>query len=96
MNIIDLRNSLQESSTIKRIAERRGNPHEFGTPEWLEYLTQNGLECPTHDRRKPVERRGHEHRQAESENPPEKPYKRILLTAAEKKLIEDLYLTDLD
>ena len=96
MNIIDLRDSLQESSRAKRIAERRGNPYAFGTPEWFEYLMQNGLECPTHDRRDPEDRRSRDRRQTETEKPPEKPYTRILLTSAEKKLIEDLYLTDLD
>lgn len=96
MNIIDLRKNLHESAAGQRIADRRRNPYAFGTQEWLDYNRRNGYQCPTHDRRK-IKRRACDkaaENGAHSDTP--KPYVRILLTPAEKKLLEDLYLTDLD
>ncbi len=96
MNIIDLRKTLQASSTNQRLSDRRKNPYEYGSPEWLDYINKNGLECPTHDRRKANRRVTDRRQSAESPDTPEKPYQRIFLTPAEKKLLMDLYLGDLE
>lgn len=97
MNIIDLRENLTPFPSDNRASDRRKNPHPFGSPEWFEYIRANGLECPTHDRRqgprRASDRRLHTQEGAERR---ENPYRRILLTAAEKKLLADMYLTDLD
>ena len=96
MNIIDLRKNLRESPTGQRISDRRKNPYAFGTQEWLDYIEQNGLERPEFDRRK-MNRRASDNNQQNLDHPPAgKSYVRILLTPAEKKLLEDLYLSDLD
>ena len=102
MNIIDLRKSLRRSPTNQRKEDRRKVPYEFGSPEWLEYMKNNNLDCPKFDRRK-GERRNEkrklpDRRQQQPAEPifSEKKYARIFLTPAEKKLIEDLYLNDLD
>jgi hypothetical protein len=102
MNIIDLRKSLRRSSVTQRKEDRRKVPYEFGSPEWLEYITKNNLDCPKFDRRKGErrndKRRLPDRRQQLTEEPirSEKKYARIFLTPAERKLIEDLYLNDLE
>jgi hypothetical protein len=108
MNIIDLREGPRRSVTTRRIAERRLDErrkvvHEFGSSEWLKYINDNQLDCPTIDRRK-SERRTEKRQVSErrgEQNPAkpvnsEKKYTRIFLTPAEKKLLEDLYLGDLE
>lgn len=102
MNIIDLRKSLRRSSLTQRVSDRRKIPYVFGSPEWLEYLKKNNLESPKFNRRK-AERRNDKRRipdrrqQFNNESiRSEKKYARIFLTRAERKLIEDLYLNDLD
>ena len=102
MNIIDLRTSLRRSSTTQRIADRRKVPYEFGSPEWLEYIKNNHVDCPKFNRRNaerridkrqlPDRRQQHDAEPIHSENK----YARIFLTPAERKLIEDLYLNDLE
>ncbi|MFZ2451202.1 MAG: hypothetical protein WAW36_11845 [Methylovulum miyakonense] len=94
MNIIDLRKNLFTSPANQRTGDRRKNPHPFGSQEWRDYLYKNGLEPPTFDRRKTIRRASDQQAQAEIE-PSERPYARILLTPAEKKLLVDMYLTDL-
>jgi len=102
MNIIDLRKSLRRSSITQRIADRRKIPYTFGSPEWLEYLKNNNVDSPKFNRRK-ADRRSdmrrlpdrRQHLNAESILS-EKKYARIFLTRAERKLIEDLYLNDLE
>jgi hypothetical protein len=68
----------------------------------LEHLKKNNLDCPESDRRK-AERRNDkrrlpDRRQQQPTEPirSEKKYARIFLTPAERKLIEDLYLNDLE
>ena len=102
MNIIDLRKSLRRSSVTQRKEDRRKVPYAFGTPEWLEHLKKNNLDCPKSDRRK-AERRNDKRRlpdrrqqQPTEQIRSEKKYARIFLTPAERKLIEDLYLNDLE
>jgi hypothetical protein len=102
MNIIDLRKSLRRSSITQRIADRRKVPYEFGSPEWLEYIKNNHVDCPKYNRRKADrrtdKRRLPDRRQHYNAEPirSEKKYARIFLTPAERKLIEDLYLNDLE
>ena len=102
MNIIDLRKSLRRSSITQRIADRRKVPYEFGSPEWLKYLTNNHVDCPRFNRRmadrRSDKRRLPDRRQQHTAEPirSEKKYARIFLTPAERKLIEDLYLNDVE
>jgi len=102
MNIIDLRESLRRSSITQRIADRRKVPYEFGSPEWLEYIKNNHVDCPAFDRRNADRRndmrRLPDRREQHVAEPihSEKGYARIFLTPAERKLIEDLYLNDLE
>ena len=102
MNIIDLRKSLRRSAVTQRREDRRKVPYKFGTREWLEHISDNNLNCPKCDRRK-AERRNEkrklpDRRQQQSTDTirSEKKYARIFLTPAERKLIEDLYLNDLE
>jgi hypothetical protein len=95
MNIIDLRKNLRDSNINQRTADRRQNPYPFGSPEWHEYIIKNGLERPSHDRRT-ILRRASDLRSVSETTRRERPYKRILLTPAEKKLLEDMYLSDLE
>ena len=104
MNIINLRRNLRRLSKTRRIADRRIVPYEFGTPEWEEHIKAHYLAWPKTDRRK-QERRVNERRVPDRRSshvqPPEhsrfeKKYARILLTPEERKLIEDMYLKDMD
>ena len=101
MNIIELRKNLRRSSVTQRITDRRKVPYEFGSPEWLEYIKKNHLDRPKYNRRKADrrsdKRRLPDRRQQLSEAVrSEQKYARIFLTPAERKLLEDLYLSDLD
>ena len=101
MNIINLRKSPRRASTTQRIAERRKVANAFGSPEWVKYTKNNNVDCPKFNRRK-AERRTErrrlpDRREQYAEEPihSKSDYARIFLTSAERKLIEDLYLTDL-
>ena len=96
MNIIDLRTSLEHSSTLKRISDRRQVPYTFGSPEWLEYMQKNNLPCPKEDRRKGARRSADLGEQPVESSHANNPYHRIVLSPAERTLLEDLYLMDLD
>lgn len=104
MNIINLRKNLRRSSKTRRISDRRVAPYEFGTPEWEEYIKKNYMAWPKTDRRQRERRvnerrvpdRRHNHAQPSERSQFERKYSRILLTPEERKLIEDLYLRDLD
>jgi len=96
MNIIDLRKNLRESVTGRLISDRRQNTYAFGTQEWLDYIKQHGLKLPTHDSRKINRRASDNNSQPIEAISAKKPYVRILLTPAEKKLLDDMYLSDLD
>jgi hypothetical protein len=101
MNIIELRKSLRRSSVTQRIADRRKVSYEFGSPEWREYIRINHIDCPTSNRRK-ADRRSDKRQlpdrrqQLAQPGRSENSYGRIFLTPAERKLLEDLYLSDLD
>ena len=102
MNIINLRKNLRRSTVTRRIADRRVVPYEFGSPEWIENIKKNYLAWPktnrrtmnrrSDDRRSPDRRSQHSSEQSRSE----RKYSRILLTSEERKLIEDLYLNDIE
>lgn len=101
MNIIELRKNLRRSSVTQRITDRRKVPYEFGSPEWIEYIKKNHLDRPKFNRRQADRRNDKrclsDRRQQHAESVrSEKKYARIFLTPAERKLLEDLYLSDLD
>lgn len=102
MNIINLRKNLRRSTVTRRISDRRIVPYEFGSPEWVENIKKNYLAWPKTNRRA-VERREDDRRspdrrdhQASERSRSEQKYSRILLTSEERKLIEDLYLSDIE
>jgi hypothetical protein len=96
MNVIDLRKRLLQSSTIgRRVFDRRKISYSFGSPEWLAFMQDNNLECPKEDRRKVIRR------EEDQEHPLEAldtktTQQRIFLTAGERRLLQDIYLTDFD
>ncbi len=98
MNIIEMREGQRRSTTQHKV-DRRKVSYEFGSPEWLEYIEKNNVDCPKFNRRQ-AERRAHktDRRQQHEAEPIRsgKKYKRVWLTPAEKKLIEDLYLNNLE
>jgi hypothetical protein len=102
MNIINLRKNLRRSTVTRRIADRRVVPYEFGSPEWIENIQKNYLAWPKTNRRT-TERRSDDRRspdrrdqQATEQSRTNQKYSRILLTSEERKLIEDLYLSDIE
>ncbi|MDD5460379.1 MAG: hypothetical protein PHG00_01910 [Methylococcales bacterium] len=101
MNIIELRKSLRRSSVTQRIADRRKVSYEFDSPEWWEYIRKNHIDCPMSNRRE-ADRRSDKRQlsdrrqQLAQTGHSENSYGRIFLTPAERKLLEDLYLSDLD
>jgi len=98
MNIIDLRRKLLQSATDRRVyADRRKVSYQFGSPEWLEYMKNNQLECPKKDRRKFIRREADRNPSLTADHAnSETSYRRIFLTAGERKLLQDIYLTDFD
>ncbi len=91
MNIIDLRNQLLETPGGEKTNDRRGNPYPYGTQAWHDCINKNGLQLPAFNRRDQDRRET-----TGQDDLPEQPYVRILLTPAEKKLLEDVYLSELD
>lgn len=95
MNIIDLRKKLLQSSTTGQVFDRRKISYQFGSPEWLAFMTDNNLDCPAEDRRKIIRRE--EDREPSNEVvQSEFTHKRLALTAGERRLLQDIYLTDFD
>ncbi|MFI3197644.1 MAG: hypothetical protein QX196_04895 [Methylococcaceae bacterium] len=86
MYIIDLRHSPRRSLTTKRIAERRKI-----TSEGLKTINNHPADCSKFNRRT-TERRTDRRRLPDRREK----YARIKFTQAEKKLIEDVYLVDLE
>lgn len=96
MNIIDLRKKLLQSSTIERkVFDRRKISYEFGSPEWLAFMQENNLECPTEDRRNMIRREEDKEQFVETPDS-DTNYQRIFLTAGERRLLQDIYLIDTD
>lgn len=102
MNLYDLRRNPRRSSMTRRMADRRKAPYPFGSPEWEENIKKHYLAWPKSNRRdenrRSTERRALERRQQQlsEQRRSEKKFSVILLTQEERKLIEDLYLSDLD
>lgn len=102
MNLYDFRRNPRRSSMTRRVDDRRKIPYPFGSPEWLKNIKNHYLAWPTSNRRdvsrRDNERRAPDRRQQELSEQvrSEKKYSPILLTQEERKLIEDLYMSDLD
>jgi hypothetical protein len=102
MNLYDLRRNPRRSSMTRRMADRRKIPYPFGSAEWEENIKKHYLAWPKSNRRdvnrRSTERRELERRQQQlsEQRRSEKKFSVILLTQEERKLIEDLYLSDLD
>jgi len=91
MYIIDLRHSPRRSLTTKRIAERRNITKEFSSSEGLKTINNHPADCSKFNRRT-TERRTDRRRLPDRREK----YARIKFTQAEKKLIEDVYMVDLE
>lgn len=76
------------------ITDLRKVPYEFGSPEWLDYMKRNNIDCPEFDRRKADKCKDDQQPLTEADSP-EKKQVRLLLTPEERKLIQDMYLNDL-
>lgn len=102
MNLYDLRRQPRRATATRRLADRRQISYPFGSAEWIENIKKYYLAWPKANRRdhsrRADERRVQERRlhQLSEQCRSEKKFSRILLTAEERKLIEDLYLSDLD
>ncbi len=102
MNLYDLRHQPRRSTATRRHADRRQIPYSFGSAKWIENIKKYYLAWPKTNRRtnsrRADERRAHERRlqQLSEQGRSEKKFSMILLTQEERKLIEDLYLSDLD
>jgi len=77
------------------ITDLRKVAYKFGSPEWLEYLKSNHIIYPLADRRKASQSEDAQQEIAEAASH-EKKYVRIFLSPEEKKLIQDVYLSDLE
>ncbi len=102
MYIIDLRKSPRRVLIDKQLEERRKIIHEFGSSEWLTAINNNKVDCPGFNRRKlenPVDNRQLCDRREQlvtEESSLNKKKTSIFLTPGEAKLIEDIYLMDLE
>jgi hypothetical protein len=102
MNLYDFRRNPRRSSMTRRTTDRRSVPYPFGSPEWIENIKKNYLAWPKYNRRdvcrRHNERREPDRRQQQlsEQHRSEQKFSMILLTQEERKLIEDLYLSDLD
>lgn len=102
MNLYNLRNNLRRSTATRRIVDRRKTPYPFDSQEWVENIKKHYLAWPRFNRRI-INRRNNERRaldrreqQLSEQRRSEKKFSIVLLTEEERKLIEDLYLSDLD
>ncbi|MCX7087620.1 MAG: hypothetical protein NTV00_06135 [Methylococcales bacterium] len=102
MNIINLRTDPRRERETRRVTDRRSVPYEFGSPQWVENVQRNYLAWPISDRRlegrRSDERRSPDRRQRQISEQlrSTKKHSRIVLTREELKLIEDLYMSDVD
>jgi hypothetical protein len=99
--IFDRRKADRRSDKGRCKDDRRKVPYQFGSPEWLKFITKNNLDCLRFDRRN-ADKRSDKRRLPDRRNQyiaepihSKKKYVRIFLTRTEKKIIEDLYLNDL-
>ena len=102
MTPYDFRHNLRRSSTTRRMSDRRKIPYPFGSPEWVENVKNHYLAWPVSNRRgqcrRSDERRAPDRRQQQlsEQRRSEKKHSPIVLTQEERKLIEDLFLDELD
>lgn len=102
MYLFDFRRNPRRASLIRRTADRRKITYPFGSQEWVENIKEYYLAWPKSNRREQSrrcnERRALERReqQLSEQHRSEIKYSPILLTQEERKLIEELYLHDLD
>lgn len=102
LNINEMRANTRRSDSDRRVADRRMNSHAFGSPEWFDNIKASYAYCPKFDRRK-LDRRSNERRMEDRRQQQLSEYSgrnnkrhQLVLTPEERKLIEDLYLNDLD
>jgi hypothetical protein len=101
LNSNESRTYNRRATPTRRIADRRASPHPFGSDEWLAQIEANYAYWPKIERRqkdrRTADRRVTDRRQQAStgEKPTVKPMPQPMLTAEERKLIEDLFLYDL-
>ena len=102
MTPYDFRRNPRRSSMTRRMTDRRKVPYPFGSAEWVENIKNYYLAWPKsnrrdrsrrHDERRVPDRRQH---QLSEQRRSEIKYSPILLTEEERKLIEGLYLSELD
>ncbi|UOA08032.1 hypothetical protein [Methylobacter sp. S3L5C] len=101
MYIIDLRKSPRRLFITCKLDERRKITHEFGSSEWFTAIKNNNVDCPDFNRRKlenPIDNRCLSDRRESlvTETTLSKKKTSIFLTQGEAKLIEDIYLMDLE
>ncbi len=101
MYIIDLRKSPRRLFITCKLDERRKITHEFGSSEWLATINNNKVDCPDFNRRKVeklIDNRHLSDRRAPLVTEPDLSKKKtsIFLTQGEARLIEDIYLMDLE
>lgn len=100
MNLYDSRRNSRRLPTTRRIDDRRKIPYPFGSPEWVENIKKHYLAWPKSNRRdanrRNDDRRALDRRQQQlsEQRRSEKKFSMILLTQEERKLIEDLYLSE--
>jgi hypothetical protein len=103
MNIINLRKNVRRAADIRPNGDRRSTSNQPGAEELLEKSQGSETAYPKLNRRK-AERRSKDRRKpvssAQSEagqiTPRGTKYARFMLTRAERNLIQDMFLTDLD
>jgi hypothetical protein len=101
MYIIDLRKSPRRLLINHWLGERRKNTNKFGSPEWLQSIKNNKVDCPDLNRRKAEKRIDNRQlsdrrEQLVTESTLSKKDTPVFFTQGEIKLLEDIYLMDLE
>lgn len=102
MNIINLRKGLRRSSETRRVNDRRNVHYQFGSPQWLEHVQKTYAAWPKTERRnnsrRNDDRRSPDRRsfQNNEQRMTHRKFSKILLSREELKLIEDLYLGEIE
>ena len=100
MNIIDLRKKCRRT-TERRVEDRRVNPYEFGSAEWIANMKKDYVAWPKIDRRKKTrrheERRGYQRRHMVLRNQDFSKKRSMvsILSKEEKELFIDIFKDDL-
>ena len=102
MNLYDLRSNSRRICMARRRADRRTTPYSFGSPEWVENVKNNYIAWPKSNRRGSIRRRDERraperrHQQLSDQQRSEQKYSRVLLTQEERRLIEDVFMSDFE